>query len=111
MANAACDGVLDHADWVRIYGEVVEEVKAKLSGQGRSDAFWGATIIYSTVRFIDNDALREALEDCLRLKAQFPDLIKGVSIDLSLLQLAFLMPRRCLAQASISSAMRTRSTP
>lgn len=77
MANAACNDVLGHADWVRIYGEVVEDVKRELAAQGRADAFWGATIIYSTVRFIDNDALREALEDCLRLKAQFPDLIQG----------------------------------
>jgi adenosine deaminase CECR1 len=81
MANAACDGVLDHDDWVRIYGEVVQEVKAELYAQGRADALWDAKIIYSTVRFIDNDALREALEDCLALKAQFPDLIKGACAD------------------------------
>lgn len=79
MVDTAGADVLGHADWVRIYGEVADEVKDELRAQGRADAFSGATIIYTTVRFIDNDALKVAMEGCLALKKQFPHLIKGAS--------------------------------
>lgn len=79
--DASGQDSLGHADWIRIYGEVVEEVKDELRAQGTGDDFWDATIIYTTVRFIDNDALKVAMEDCLTLKQSFPHLIRGPSIS------------------------------
>lgn len=77
--DASGQDSLGHADWIRIYSEVVEEVKDQLRAKGRGDDFWDATIIYTTVRFIDNDALKVAMEDCLTLKQSFPHLIRGPS--------------------------------
>ena len=38
-------------------------------------------IIYSTIRFIDNEAVRDAMEDCIKLKKEFPHLIAGQFLE------------------------------
>ncbi|EST07745.1 Adenosine/AMP deaminase domain protein [Kalmanozyma brasiliensis GHG001] len=67
---------LTHEDWVRIFIEAVTEAKAEL-GEG---VFVDAKIIYTTVRFIDNDKLRWYLEDCISLKKLFPEWIVGFDL-------------------------------
>lgn len=67
---------LAHVEWVRIFIEAVEEVKAEISEGGYIDA----KIIYTTVRFIDNEKLRWYLEDCIMLKKMFPEWIVGFDL-------------------------------
>lgn len=108
--DASGQDSLGHADWIRIYGEVVEEVKDELRAKGRGDDFWDATIIYTTVRFIDNDALKVAMEDCLTLKQSFPHLIRGPSTSRCVTRRASrLTPSFPHAQVSIWSATKTLS--
>lgn len=69
-ANGMFD--LRHDEWVQIFIEAVQEVHEELGVD--------AKIIYTTVRFIDNDKLRWYLEDCISLKKQFPDWIVGFDL-------------------------------
>ena len=67
---------LSHREWVRIYGEVIEEFRADPANTG----FYGSRIIYSTVRIISPEKLREYCQDCLELKLEFPHLIAGFDL-------------------------------
>lgn len=67
---------LNHEDWVRIFIEAVNEVKAEIT----DGSFVDAKIIYTTVRFVDNEKLRWYLEDCLALKKKFPEWIVGFDL-------------------------------
>ncbi len=35
---------IPHRDWVRIFGEVVQDVKEEMKQQGRENAFFGAKV-------------------------------------------------------------------
>lgn len=69
---------LPHRAWVSLFNRASEAVKAASTP---SKPFWGARIIYSTIRFIDPGAekgqLRWYMEDCIALKREFPALIAG----------------------------------
>ena len=67
---------LNHEEWVRIFIQAVNEVKAEIT----DGSFVDAKIIYTTVRFIDNDKLRWYLEDCISLKKKFPEWIVGFDL-------------------------------
>ena len=67
---------LNHEEWVRIFIEAVNEVKAEIT----DGSFVDAKIIYTTVRFVDNEKLRWYLEDCISLKKKFPDWIVGFDL-------------------------------
>lgn len=67
---------LGHEEWVRTFIEAVEEVKSEIT----DGSFVDAKIIYTTVRFVDNDKLRWFLEDCLMLKKKFPEWIVGFDL-------------------------------
>ncbi|KAI5476505.1 hypothetical protein MNV49_007684 [Pseudohyphozyma bogoriensis] len=77
------DGELDcpHREWLILFQRAMEAAKSKAT---TSRPFWGARIIYSTIRFIDpgegKGNLRWYLEDCLELKREFPDLIAGFDL-------------------------------
>ncbi|EPQ28590.1 uncharacterized protein PFL1_03893 [Pseudozyma flocculosa PF-1] len=71
---------LGHAEWVRIFGEAVDEARAELARDEPDVAFWGARIIYVTVRIVDNERLRWYCDDCIDLKRRFPDLIVGFDL-------------------------------
>lgn len=77
---------LPHRDWVRLFANSVEKAK-KAATPDRP--FWGAKVIYTTIRFIlpgnssvpDSNGyyrLRWYMEDCIKLKLEFPDLIAGM---------------------------------
>ncbi|KAG9119192.1 hypothetical protein FRC07_005932 [Ceratobasidium sp. 392] len=72
------DGTEDlaHREWLILFTEAIEEVKASMKEQGREDEF----IIYTTLRIIDNEQLAWYLEDCMDLKVEFPDLIAGFDL-------------------------------
>ncbi|SJX61888.1 related to adenosine deaminase [Sporisorium reilianum f. sp. reilianum] len=67
---------LNHEEWVRIFIEAVNEVKSEIT----DGSFVDTKIIYTTVRFIDNDKLRWYLEDCIMLKKKFPEWIVGFDL-------------------------------
>ncbi|KAJ1027257.1 hypothetical protein NDA18_003266 [Ustilago nuda] len=67
---------LSHEEWVRIFIEAVNEVKSEVKG----GSFVDAKIIYTTVRFIDNERLRWYLEDCIVLKKKYPEWIVGLDL-------------------------------
>ncbi|KZS88375.1 adenosine deaminase-related growth [Sistotremastrum niveocremeum HHB9708] len=71
---------LAHRDWLIIFESVVAGVKEELKAEGREDQFFGARLIYTTLRFISNEELREALDDCIALKQEFPHLIAGFDL-------------------------------
>lgn len=69
---------LPHRAWVSLFQRAIETVKAS---SNPAKPFWGARIIYSTIRFVDPGAekgqLRWYMEDCIALKKEFPDFIAG----------------------------------
>ena len=67
---------LTHEEWVQIFIEAVEEVKSEIT----DGTFVDAKIIYTTVRFVDNEKLRWYLEDCIALKKKFPEWIVGFDL-------------------------------
>ena len=71
---------VSHRVWVQIFDRVLNEVRASLAAQGRSDEFVGAKIIYSTLRLCTADELVWYLEDCLALAQEFPHLIAGFDL-------------------------------
>ncbi len=82
---------LTHEEWVRIFIEAVNEVKAEIGQEGLVDA----KIIYTTVRFVDKEKLRWYLEDCIRLKKIFPEWIVGFDLvghEDPLLPLSYYIP-------------------
>ncbi|KAG8731680.1 hypothetical protein FRC10_001583 [Ceratobasidium sp. 414] len=72
---------LVHREWLILFNEAIEEVKANMWAQDREDEFIGAKIIYTTLRFIDNEQLEWYLEECMDLKAEFPRLIAGERVS------------------------------
>ncbi|KAH8117190.1 adenosine deaminase-related growth [Phellopilus nigrolimitatus] len=69
-----------HREWVMMFEQVVNELKADLAVQGRTDEFYGARIIYTTLRQITCEELEWYLEDCIQLKQEFPHLIAGFDL-------------------------------
>ncbi|KAJ1303106.1 hypothetical protein OPQ81_011307 [Rhizoctonia solani] len=68
---------LSHRDYLVLFNEAVQEVKAQMKSEGREDEFIGAKLVYTVYRTIDKEKLRWYLEDCMVLKTEFPDLIAG----------------------------------
>ncbi|KAJ1303105.1 hypothetical protein OPQ81_011306 [Rhizoctonia solani] len=71
---------LEHRDYLILLAEVIQEVKDKMKAENQGDEFVGAKVIYTTLRFIDNEELMWYLEDCMALKQEFPDLIAGFDL-------------------------------
>ncbi|KAG9318585.1 Metallo-dependent hydrolase [Chiua virens] len=83
-----------HIDWLRIFNLVVDQfkqehpdffdAKVRISFSSLQDV--GAEvsidsqIIYSVIRDCDADMLRDHLEDCIRMKRAFPELIIGFDL-------------------------------
>ena len=65
-----------------MFQSALERAKAASTSE---KPFWGAKIIYSTIRFIEAGSekgqLRWYLEDCIALKKEFPDLIVGECLE------------------------------
>lgn len=62
------------------------EVKAEVTYANASRSpdeqlyFHAAKLIFTTIRFVDNNALRESMEDCIKCKAAYPNLIVGFDL-------------------------------
>ncbi|KAK7033986.1 hypothetical protein VNI00_012415 [Paramarasmius palmivorus] len=70
---------IPHRQLVVIFDRVVREIKEELKRDGK-EGFIGARIIYTTVRFCDNEELEWYLQDCIALKKEFPHLIAGFDL-------------------------------
>ncbi|KAH7337218.1 Metallo-dependent hydrolase [Rhizoctonia solani] len=68
---------LTNSEVLDITQSIIDEVKARLQGQGRGNEFIGARIIYSATRSISVPEMAKQLDDCLELKAKYPELIAG----------------------------------
>ncbi|CAE6380112.1 unnamed protein product [Rhizoctonia solani] len=81
-ADICADGseTLSHRDYLALFGNVVREVKDQMRLEGREDEFIGAKLIYTVYRTFDKEKLWWYLEDCMVLKAEFPDLIAGFDL-------------------------------
>lgn len=74
-------GKLDHKDQMTIVCQEVERKKEELRRRGELHLFpFGLKIIYCTPRSIPREKMQSELQDCLKLKLQFPDLICGFDL-------------------------------
>ncbi|KAG8905213.1 hypothetical protein FRB99_000482 [Tulasnella sp. 403] len=80
MVRANGERNFSHREWVKMFSEVIEEVRQELASQGRDDEFVGAKVIYTTLRFITPDELDWYFEDCIALKKEFPHIIAGFDL-------------------------------
>ncbi|KIJ35773.1 hypothetical protein M422DRAFT_180404 [Sphaerobolus stellatus SS14] len=80
MIGADGEDNVDHFEWLEIFERVVDRVKRELKEEGREDEFYGARIIYTTLRFISKEELEWYLDDCIALKQKFPHLIAGFDL-------------------------------
>ncbi|KAI0028515.1 hypothetical protein K488DRAFT_58421 [Vararia minispora EC-137] len=71
---------IPHSRWVADFEEVVEQVKNEMRSQGREDEFFGAKIIYTTVKVITPEELEWYIEDAISLKKAFPNMIVGFDL-------------------------------
>ncbi|KAK5745683.1 hypothetical protein LTR17_001182 [Elasticomyces elasticus] len=72
---------LDHKAQMTIICEEVQRKRNSLEKLGQLDRFpFGLKIIYCTPRSILKARMQSELEDCLKLKLQFPDLICGFDL-------------------------------
>ncbi|KAK5131074.1 hypothetical protein LTR08_001360 [Meristemomyces frigidus] len=77
------DGIrqLDHKDQMNIICEEVQKKRQELEAAGKLDLFpFGVKIIYCTPRSIPKARMQTELQDCIKLKLQFPDLICGFDL-------------------------------
>ncbi|PWN34102.1 Metallo-dependent hydrolase, partial [Meira miltonrushii] len=65
-----------HADMLNEFKSALEAVQADLP-QGRS---FDAKVIYSTLRFIDAEQLQWYIDDAIKLKQEFPNLLVGFDL-------------------------------
>ncbi|KAF8559676.1 Metallo-dependent hydrolase [Imleria badia] len=77
MIGADGEENVPHVDWLRTFNLVVDQFKKE------HPDFFGAKIIYSVVRDCDGDLLRGHLEDCIRMKQTFPELIVGFDLEMN----------------------------
>ncbi|RMY42863.1 hypothetical protein D0863_16343, partial [Hortaea werneckii] len=72
---------LDHSAQMKIICEEVKRKTKKLEDRGELDKFpFGLKIIYCTPRSIPKARMQTELEDCIKLKQEFPDLICGFDL-------------------------------
>ena len=72
---------LNHYDQMRIICDEVTKKQDELKARNLLDKFpFGLKIIYCTPRSIPRSKMQSELEDCIRLKSQFPNLICGFDL-------------------------------
>ena len=75
---------LDHSKQMRIIIREVQKKQDALAEQGKLDLFpFGLKIIYCAPRSIPKPMMQKEIQDCIKLKKEFPELICGTSTTLS----------------------------
>jgi hypothetical protein len=73
-------GQLFHKDQMRLIIEEVASKKEALRKVGKQDKFpFGLKIIYCAPRSIPREWMQREIQDCIKLKLEFPDLVCGKS--------------------------------
>lgn len=81
---------IDLEGQMKIVENVIVEYQNELQSKGElSKLPWGIKIIYCTPRSIPKQKMQSELEDCIRLKIKFPELICGM-LDALLEDITFL---------------------
>ncbi|KZF24324.1 adenosine deaminase family protein [Xylona heveae TC161] len=65
-----------YAEMIRVMGEEVEKFKATEEGKG----FWGARMIWTTLRHLDRRSVIENMNYCIEAKLMYPELIAGYDL-------------------------------
>ena len=74
-------GKLGHFEQMQIICDAVKEKQEALKAKGRIDQFpFGVKVIYCTPRSIPRPKMRSELDDCLKLKTKFPELVCGFDL-------------------------------
>ena len=72
---------MSQRDQVLILKSELEKKKKQLESKGKLNEFpFGFKLIYCTPRSISKDYMRQELQDCIKLKMDFPELICGKSL-------------------------------
>ncbi|CUS15105.1 unnamed protein product [Tuber aestivum] len=73
---AETGAILTSADAVKVSSEVIEAYKSSLEGKG----FWGARIIWTSIRRFDQEAIIASMKECVEAKKLYPDVIAGFDL-------------------------------
>jgi len=73
---AETGAVLPRSDVVKAFSEVVEAYKSSPEGAG----FWGARVIWTTIRRFDQETIVASMKECVETKKLYPDAIAGFDL-------------------------------
>lgn len=66
-------------DWFNMLDHMSDEIaKFKASEEGKG--FWGARMIWTTIRQFNKKMVVESMKNCIEMKLEFPDLIAGYDV-------------------------------
>ncbi|RPB08226.1 Metallo-dependent hydrolase [Morchella conica CCBAS932] len=68
--------ILPRTDVIRAFSEEVERYKKSPEGAG----FWGARMIWTTIRSFDNETIRASMKECVEAKKLYPHAIAGFDL-------------------------------
>ncbi|KAG9119191.1 hypothetical protein FRC07_005931, partial [Ceratobasidium sp. 392] len=68
---------LTMSDVMEVMQDAIDNVRADLNAQGRGEEFVGAKVIYMAIRAVSVEEMVGYLDECLELKAKYPDLVAG----------------------------------
>lgn len=72
--RAATTGqILPRSDVLRVFQEEVELYKKSPEGAG----FWGARVIWTTIRIFNNETIRASMKECVATKKLYPGAVAG----------------------------------
>jgi len=80
LIDANGEETVSHGEVLLAFGQIIQEVKDEMTREGRPEAFVGARMIYSTLRYITCGELDWYLDDCIKLKQVFPHLLAGFDL-------------------------------
>ncbi|KAI9806430.1 MAG: hypothetical protein M1833_003617 [Piccolia ochrophora] len=65
-----------YSEVYRIFGEELDKFQASVEGK----SFWGARIIWTALRSVDQRHIIESMKDCIEVKMDYPDLVAGFDL-------------------------------
>jgi adenosine deaminase CECR1 len=65
-----------YGEMFRIFGEELKKFKASEEGK----EFWGARMIWTSIRAMDTRRIVEDMDNCIAMKVEFPELISGYDL-------------------------------
>ncbi|RPA94313.1 Metallo-dependent hydrolase [Choiromyces venosus 120613-1] len=68
--------ILPRADVIKVFSEVIEDYKSSPEGRG----FWGARMIWTSIRRFDQDTIIASMKECVEAKKLYPNVIAGFDL-------------------------------